>query len=471
MRKQTVGILLGVTASALLLSGCGAKQTATRAAEESEETEKEGTGEDPQTEAAIKEAEEASEEADADKSNTSEEEPEDESAPIARIGILLPDDASRENAQDGVLFSEAMTEKNIKADIRFAKSDAEIQAGQIMELLSEEPDALLVDPVDSYALTEVLAKAKEQGVLVMSYEDLVMNSDAVTYYATYDMRKIGQRIGDTIADKMDLKKLQAEGGFRTIEFFMGSTDDLGALFLYNGVLERLSPYLEDGTLTCPSGQVSFAETGIRDFSTEAALARYQSILENDYPDGEQPDIICTGFDGACYGILDTLEESGIYSGDEAWPYINGVGCEAKAVQAIAEDRIAFSIYMDRKKLVDITADMLETLVTGDKPDVNNYEQYDNGRRLIRTNTVDAEIIDAYNYEILIDNGYYRETEVAPRFTPTPYPTATPTPTPTPEPTATPTPTPTPEPTATPTPTPTPEPTATTTPTPKFEKEK
>lgn len=47
----------------------------------------------------------------------------------------------------------------------------------------------------------------------------------------------------------------------------------------------------------------------------------------------------------------------------------------------------------------------------DDPEVNDYEQYDNGVKIIGTYLCEPQMIDRDNYEILIDNGYYTEKEV------------------------------------------------------------
>ena len=55
--------------------------------------------------------------------------------------------------------------------------------------------------------------------------------------------------------------------------------------------------------------------------------------------------------------------------------------------------------------------MVDTYLKGDTPEVNNYEEYDNGVKIISTYMCDVQLIDDGNYESLIDNGYYREEEI------------------------------------------------------------
>ena len=58
-------------------------------------------------------------------------------------------------------------------------------------------------------------------------------------------------------------------------------------------------------------------------------------------------------------------------------------------------------------------------LTGEKVDVKDYSQYDNGVKIVGTFTCGAQMIDKDNYQILVDNGTYTEDEIAPDPTPTP----------------------------------------------------
>ena len=123
--------------------------------------------------------------------------------------------------------------------------------------------------------------------------------------------------------------------------------------------------------------------------------------------------------------------------------------------------------MDRRVLADQAEDMVNVYLHGeDDPEVNDYEQYDNGTKIIASYLCEPQLINIDNYEILIDNGYYTEDEVKPEATPTPEPTVTPEITEKPDVTATPEVTESPEATITPEVTEESEETATPTPTEK-----
>ena len=461
MKKKAACILLGVLLTGSLLTGCG-KNEATEAASESAQTEKEGKGEDepedvsemPAPEEEKKESEDKAEEtaavSEAAGDDTESDSAETEETAKEKIAVLLPDEKNW--SRDAKEMELDLQNDGYQPEILYAENDSSRQVAQIQQMMEEEVSAFVIAPVDPYGLSSVLEDVKEADIPVVSYDDLIMETNAVKYYVTFGGRQVGQMIAQEIIDSEELDKVQEAKESRTIEFFMGSLDDTQALFLYNGVMEVLQPYMDDGTLVCKSGKTSFDDTGILRWSGDLARTRMADMLTNVYPEGEAPDIICTGFDNAAGGVIEALEEAGMAAGTDTWPMISGADCTADGVRRIGEGKQTFSIFMDRRVLADQCEEMVNVYLHGDDdPEVNDYEQYDNGVKIIGSYLCEPQLINGDNYEILIDNGYYTEDEVRPVATATP----------TPEPV-----TPTPEETATPTPTEKAKPTETATPTPK-----
>lgn len=432
MKRKPVVILLSVLAASVFLTACGANE-ATEAAGESAQTEGEGTGE-------ISEDGEKNEDTDEEKTEeerqepeeVSEDEPEDTLEPGKKVAVLLPDEENW--AVDGEALESNLEEDGYEAVLCFADGDISRQVSQIQEMMEEEVAAFIIAPVDPYGLPNVLADVKEADIPVFSYDQLIMDTNAVNYYTAFGGRQIGHQIGEEIVERQELETVREEKESRTIEFFMGSPDDSQALFLYNGVMEVLQPYLDDGTLECLSGKISFDDTGLLRWSSSLAESRMSEILEEYYQEGEAPDIICTGFDQAAISIETILDQAGIVSGTEDWPMITGVGCEAEAVKSIASGRMEFSVFMDPREMAARCEDMVNAYLVKEEdseaedPEVNDYESYDNGVKIIGAYLCEAQMIDADNYEMLIDNGYFTEEEITPESTPTPVP-RDPTPTP------------------------------------------
>ena len=492
MKRRATAILLGIMVSSMFLSACE-KNDAKEAANESAQVEEEGVGEvteegekveaenktsdtdstgksgdseetkDENTDADKESGNDAEKDTDkdTDKDGEDSDSTEDEmtEAPAGKIGVLLSEDD--DNAK---IDSEAMTSQiadgGYEADVKNADGDSALQISQIQEFIDEQVSALVIEPVDPYGLTDILKTAKEQGIPVISYDTLIRDTADINYFASYDARAIGNEIAKEIVKKMDLDKAREDKKSYTIEFLMGSPDDNSALFLCNGILEVLQEYLDDGTLVCRSGNTAFDDNGIMRWSEASAETKLKSIIDEFYAQEKTPDIICTAYDGFAYVAENVVSENNLEPGSEEWPMITGYGSETQAVKDIAAGKMAFTMFIDRKELAKGGAQMAIDYLTGEKVDVKDYSQYDNGVKIVGTFTCGGEVIDKDNYQILVDNGTYTEDEIAPDPTPTPEVTPTPeaTPTqeatPTPEESATPEATPTPEASSTPTATPT-----------------
>ena len=423
MKKQIAGILTGLLVCSAFFAGCG-KNEATKAVKESVETEKEGNGES--TEAEEKKDQEKKSDT---KENDGSQEANTAEAHIPevildKIGILLPEEKSDINGSlERTELKNRFEENGYDAAICFAKEDADTQISQIRELLQDENlKALVISPVDPYALSDVLEEASEQSVPVIDYDKLIMDTDKIKYYVTFDTRSIGNEIAKNIIKQEELDKVREDRGCRTIEFLMGSPDDEASLFLFNGIMEGLEEYIEDGTLVCRSGKATFDETGIMDTNTASAMKQLTSVINEFYSVEKTPDIICTASDMFALAAMDILEQKEIYPGDENWPLITGVNADADAVKCIAEGKMGFTVMMDRRDLAEACVTLVNTYLKGEDVEVSNYSQYDNGVKIIGTVTCGGDLIDKDNYQILVDNGFYLAEMIAPDVSPSPTPT-------------------------------------------------
>ena len=424
MKKQIAGLLTGLLVCSAFLTGCS-KNEATEAVKESVEDENEGTG-DTKDADSKKDTNEKSDKQDSDKRDGNSEESETTEAPeenLDKVGVLLPEEGEDINSSlERTELKSRLEEAGYEAAMYFAGDDSDTQAEQIRELLQDEKlKALVISPVDPYGLTDVLEEASELSIPVIDYDNLIMDTPNVKYFVTFNMRAIGKEIAKNIVEKEELDKVREDRGARTIEFLMGSPDDDASLFLFNGIMEVLQEYIDDGTLICRSGRVTFDETSIMDQNTDTAKKQLKSEIDEFYSLEKTPDIICTASDDFALAALELLEKEQLQPGDENWPLITGVNADADAVKSVAEEKIGFTVMLDRRDLAEALTKLVETYLNGDDVDINNYSQYDNGVKIIGTVTCDGKLIDKDNYQILVDNGFYLAEMIAPEASPTPVP--------------------------------------------------
>lgn len=327
------------------------------------------------------------------------------------VGILMPTQSSERWINDGANMKKQLEEKGYKVELQYAEDDTAMQVSQLENYVGKGVDCLVIAAIDSGVLVNAEAQAKEAGIPIIAYDRLLMDTDAVSYYATFDNKGVGTVIGNYIKDTKDLDAAREAGESYTIEFFMGSPDDNNALFLYNGLMEVLQPYLDDGTLVCKSGRTSFEDTCILRWSQETAQQNCENYLTGFYAD-EKLDICASAFDGFAYGCKAALEGAG-YKVGEDWPLITGQDAELMAVKNIISGYQTATIYKDTRLLAEKCVTMVQAVLEGAEPEINDTEQYNNGKVVVPAYLCTPVAVDKDNYkEIIVDGGYYTEEQLA-----------------------------------------------------------
>ena len=320
------------------------------------------------------------------------------------VGILMPTQSSERWINDGANMKAQLEEKGYTVELQYAEDDTQKQVEQLENYVAKEVNCLVIAAVDSGVLVNAEAQAKDAGIPIIAYDRLLMNTDAVSYYATFDNKGVGTVIANYIKEAKDLDAAREAGESYTIEFFMGSPDDNNALFLYNGIMEVLGEYLEDGTLVCKSERTSFDDTCILRWSQETAQKNCEDLLNKYYAD-EDLDIACTAFDGFAYGCKAALEGAGYTA--ENWPLVTGQDAEVMATKNIISGAQTMSIYKDTRLLAEKAVSMVDAVLQGSEPEINDTEQYNNGSIVVPSYLCTPIAVDVNNYEeILINGGYY-----------------------------------------------------------------
>ena len=277
-------------------------------------------------------------------------------------------------------------------------------------MLESNVHCLVIASIDSLALLDGLTQAYKRGIPVISYDRLLLNTQAVSYYVSFDNKNVGTQIAQYIETQYQLETAKDEGRSYTIEFFMGSPDDNNAIKLHDGIIEVLDKYLKSGVLVCKSGETEFGKTCILRWSRDTAKKRCDNLLDIYYKDSKL-DIACSAYDGFAYGIRDSLLAHGYKVGTN-WPCVTGQDAEIKAVQNIIEGSQAMTIYKDSRELSAKCVTMVDALFHGMRPEINNKTDYNNGRMNVLSYLCRPVTIDAFNIEqILVQGGYYTKGQL------------------------------------------------------------
>ncbi len=324
------------------------------------------------------------------------------------VGVAMPTQSSERWINDGANMKKQLEALGYEVILQYAEDDVQMQVSQIENMIAQGVDCLVIASIDSVALTGVEAQAKDAGIPIIAYDRLLMQTDAVTYYASFDNEGVGRAIAEYVEAKLDLANTTETF---TIEFFMGSPDDNNAVLLYNGVMKVLQKYLDSGVLVCKSGRTSFEDTCILRWSQETAQKNCEDYLAGFYAD-EDLDICLTAFDGFAYGCRSALEGAGYVVG-ENWPLITGQDAELMATKNIISGYQTMSIAKDTRTLAEKCVTMVNAVLTGAEPEINDTTTYDNGVFVVPSYLCTPVAVDAENYEeVLVETGYYTAEQLA-----------------------------------------------------------
>ena len=331
------------------------------------------------------------------------------SVPSKVVGISMPTERLERWNLNGHDMKAQLEKAGYTVDLAFADNDVPTQISQIKKMIDENCGVIVIAPVDGYSLTEVLKPAKEKGIKVISHDRLIMNSKAVSYYITFNKYKVGVVQAEYLIDRLNIKKHTSKNP-AYMEFFTGDYNDNNVDFYFGGAMDVLKPYIDRGIIECPSGLTSKYNCSISGWSTENAQKRMEIlIVTNGYgPKNKRLDAVYCSNDSTAIGVTDALLEAGYTA--ENMPIITGQDCDIYSVKNIIRGTQAMSVFLDTKDTVSMTVKMVDAIMRGKKPAVNDKTTYNNGSGFMQSYLCDPTIVTKENYKsILIDSGYYPES--------------------------------------------------------------
>ena len=311
------------------------------------------------------------------------------------VGIAMPTKSLERWNRDGSYLQKQFESKGYKVELTYSDNKIDQQVKDIEGLIADKVDILVVAAIDGESLSQVLADAKDNNIPVISYDRLIMNTDAISYYVSFDNYTVGTLQGKYIVDTLDLDN--AAGPFN-IEFTGGDPADNNATYFFNGAMDVLKPYIDSGKLVVPSGQTTFEQCGTAQWDTSKAMSRMQNILGSYYSDGTQLDAALCSNDSTALGVTQAIANlKNIVDGKQSMTVYKAVANEAVA-----------------------TLDLAVAILNGETPDESlisnsgwdfdcsyDTKSYDNGTGIIPSYLLVPTVVTKDNLDdALVTPGYY-----------------------------------------------------------------
>lgn len=325
------------------------------------------------------------------------------------VGIAMPTKSSARWIDDGNNMVKQLKEAGYDTDLQYAEDDIPNQLAQIENMITKGVKVLVIASIDGTTLTNALENADAAGIKVIAYDRLIRESDAVSYYATFDNFKVGVQQASSLVK--GLKERFPDAKPWNVELFGGSPDDNNAFFFYNGAMSVLQPLIDSGEIAVVSGQTGMDKVGTLRWDPATAQSRMDNILSANYA-SKHVNGVLSPYDGLSIGILSSLKGVGYGSGDLKMPIVTGQDAEVASVKSIKAGEQYSSIFKDTRALAAVTVKMVNAVLEGSEPEINDTKTYDNGKKIVPSYLLEPVPVDASNYEeVLIGSGYYTADQI------------------------------------------------------------
>jgi putative multiple sugar transport system substrate-binding protein len=324
------------------------------------------------------------------------------------VGISMPTKSSARWIDDGNNMVKVLKERGYKADLQYADDDIPNQLAQIENMVTKGAKVLVIASIDGTTLSRALQNAADRGVKIIAYDRLIKGSKHVDYYATFDNLQVGVLQATSIVDALGLK--DGKGPFN-IELFGGSPDDNNAFFFYDGAMSVLKPYIDSGKLVVRSKQMGMDKVGTLRWDGAVAQARMDNLLSAFYGNAKV-DAVLSPYDGLSIGILSSLKGVGYCTKQTPCPVVSGQDAEVQSIKSMVRGEQYSTIFKDTRELARVAADMVDAVVSGKTPEVNDTKTYDNGVKVVPSYLLKPVTVDRTNWEAtLVGSGYYKPGQI------------------------------------------------------------
>lgn len=320
------------------------------------------------------------------------------------VGIAMPTKSSSRWISDGNSMVEQFTAAGYATDLQYAEDDIPNQLAQIENMITKGVDVLVIAAIDGTTLSNALENAAAAGIKVIAYDRLIRDSANVDYYATFDNFQVGVLQAESLVQCLNERFGDVKP--KNIELFGGSPDDNNAFFFYNGAMSVLQPLIDAGEIVIPSGQMGMDVVGTLRWDGAVAQARMDNLLSANYGDKVLHGAL-SPYDGLSIGILSSVKGVGYGTGDLKMPCVTGQDAEIPSVKSMMAGEQYSTVFKDTRELARVTVGMVEAILQGKEPEINDTTTYDNGVKVVPSYLLKPVALNVADIQkVLVDSGYY-----------------------------------------------------------------
>lgn len=270
--------------------------------------------------------------------------------------------------------------------VQTANEDNEMQIKQIEYLMSQGVDVLVINPDDKDGLTDVVKKAKEQGIKVIAYDRSINNAN-VDVYVSFDNEKLGRLMGETMLE------YAPNGNYVIIN---GSIKDNNSIMYNTGFHQAIDEAVKSGDVNI------IEEVWGEDWGEEVAINSMEEVIRR----GEKVDGVIAANDRFAEAAIRVLAENR-QAGNVV---VIGHDSELSACQRIVEGTQKATIYKSINDMAEGAAKLAIDLANG--VEIKAQTTMNDGTYDVPRVMYDVYIVTKENMvDIIVDKGFHRLEDI------------------------------------------------------------
>lgn len=305
------------------------------------------------------------------------------------IGLSLPTQREARWVNDKITMENEA--KAMGIDLRVAVADADMaqQATQVESLIAQGIKVLILAPHDGAAAASLVEKAHKEGIKVISYDRLILNTD-VDLYISFDNVKVGELQGEYIT------KLVPKGNYIVMS---GAPTDNNAKLFKQGAMKFIQPLVDKGDIKIVTDQA------VDNWLPTNAL----NIVENSLTANKNNvQAILAPNDGTAGGAIQALAAQKL-AGKVP---ITGQDAEAAAAKRIMDGTQSMTIFKDTRELGKAAVKAAIDLANGKDINAVANNKVNNNKIDVPSLLLTPYVVTKDNLQaMLVDSGYLKPSDI------------------------------------------------------------
>ena len=274
-----------------------------------------------------------------------------------RVALLLPDNSRIDRwGTDLKNLEDAMATYGIKTTSYVAPETAEgadEQVEQLKKAINDGVKVIVLTTVDYKKINESGLLEQHPDVKLVCHDRFVFDNPRIAFFSSTNTKDVGRMQAQFLIDQF-----QASGkASMTLEILQGPAFDGNSKDYYDGAMELLQKFIDDGKLVVKSGKTTFDDVKGDSWSIADEKKAMADRLKS-YAEGECPDMVLAAADNAAQGAVAALEEAGITN----MPIITGQDNSPASQALIKSGKQAMTIDKNLKDMANNTAMIVYNLM-------------------------------------------------------------------------------------------------------------